>query len=227
MREFNAHFHSASRQRPTPNIQRPMARVRGWARRSVGMITLVVGIFLAAGADAAIKQEIPSLKPPAPTLPASADEKDPLPWFIGAGVLAVLAAIVAWPRAPKQKIIETPAGIAHRELRTLDASDPMVVAQILRRYLIATFPLPGPGATTEEITVTLAESTHGDTVLAHEITDFLAACDTAKFAPDLISTPASNAANALTWIEKIESRRRRAAQAQAQAQSQPEAVAQS
>jgi hypothetical protein len=214
-------------QHSTPNIQHPMVRIRGWMRRSgkghgtLWVRLLAVGLLWGGAAQAAIKQEIPPLKPPHEALPASVDREDPLPWFIGAGVVAVLAAIVAWPRAPKQKIVETPAAIANRELRTMDASDPMVVAQVLRRYLIATFPLPGPGATTEEITGILTASTEGDTVLAHEISDFLAACDTAKFAPDLISTPASNAANALTWIEKIEMRRRQASQ------PQPEAVPQS
>ena len=139
--------------------------------------------------------------------------RNPLPWALGAGAVFFLAVLLFWPRPPKRMVTETAALRAHRDLRTQDCSSPLVVSQILRRYLVAVFPLPGFGATTEEIIEALAESLPDDPVMAQEIADFLVACDTAKFAPDFYATPASNAANALAWIEKIESRRRPAAAA--------------
>jgi hypothetical protein len=178
-----------------------------------GLAALV--LLSAAAAPAAIKQEIPPLRPPREDpLPASVDRRDPLPWFLAAGAAAVLAAIIAWPRQPKRKIVEPPAARARRELRALATPTPLSVSHVLRHYLVATFPAPGEGVTTEEISAVLAGSMADQPALAAEITDFLAACDAAKFAPVPDASPTNYTENALALIDRVESRNASARAAQ-------------
>ncbi len=219
---------------PQSGSELPHSRLRP-ALRTLQFVLVAALLAFVGTASAVIKQEqekpvipaapekqeeIPELRPPREELPPSAESRDLLPWFVGAGVAAILAAIVAWPKPPKKVVEETPAAIAKRQLRV--QSDPLEVAQILRRYVIAAFPVPGEGVSTEEISDTLFAFIPSDPTLAHQVTEFLLACDAAKFAPikdpGTIARAATGAADlppggaaevATSLIDKIEKRRHR------------------
>ncbi len=190
-------------------------------------------LALVAAASAAIKQEIPDLKPPREEVSPEYEASTALPWMIVGGMAAALVVFFAWPRQPKRVVVESPAEIARRELRGVTA--PLAVSRVLRRYLLAAFPLPGEGASTEEISECLFTHIPSDPTLAHQVTEFLLACDTEKFAPTggarpelavvaagwaaktgegtpaATAAPTSAAEVALSLIDKMEKRRHRTA----------------
>lgn len=157
-------------------------------------------------ARAAIKQEIPPLRPPHGELAPSMVQRNPLiPWLLGAACVSFVAVILAWPRQPRLPVIEPPAARASRELRALASPTPEAVSRILRHHLVEVFHLPGEGVTTEEIEIALA----GETELSHRIRDFLARCDAAKFAPHAGPAGSNLVEEAIALIEGTQASRRR------------------
>ncbi len=166
----------------------------------LSLLALLLLLVAPLSTSAAIKAEIPPLRPPREELPANIDRYDPLPWFIVAVAAGLLGAALAWPRTPKRKVVELPADIAFRQIQTLSNPAPAEVSQIFRRYLIAALRLPGQGVTTEEIHDALAD----EQPLATEVTAFLSECDAAKFspAPPPPANPADTARALITAIER-------------------------
>ena len=141
-------------------------------------------------------EPIPDLKPPreAPLPPAAEQKKtDILPWFLGAGAVAILAAIVAsWPRK-LPPLPPPPYTIARKELEMLNANavSPATVASIVRTYLLDAFRIPARGATADELVEWLAAHPRWDMNFAGEVTEFFATCDAAKFSPGMLSARVS------------------------------------
>jgi hypothetical protein len=184
--------------------------------------------LLSVAASAAITIDpgpIPELKPPreSPIPPAAEQQKtDVLPWFLGAGAIAIISAVVAsWPKklppAPPP-----PYTIARRELDLLNpnAVSPATVASIVRSYLLNAFHIPARGATPEEIVELLASHSRWDVSVADEVSAFFATHDTVKFSPSppLGQPTAVEAAKSL--IARIEGRRASGVQPATEVQAQ-------
>jgi hypothetical protein len=214
---------------------------RSTARPALRWPFLFSFLALAVAASAAIKQEIPDLKPPREEVALEQETSGVWPWVLAGGLASLLLVFSVWPRPPKRVALESPAAIARRELQGVTA--PQKISHLLRRYVLAAFPLPGEGASTEEISECLFAHIPTDPTLAHQVTEFLLACDTQKFAPSAGASPelaalaagwtenktagsapataapaaATNSAAevALSLIDKMEKRRRRTAQEKA------------
>lgn len=170
-------------------------------------------LLLCLSASAAIKRDpgpIPELRPPRGEVSASVEKKEDLrPWFIGVGILAVLAAIVAsrpkkLPPAPLPPYVQ-----ARKQLETLDAATatPLAISQVLRSYLLDAFHIPARGATSAELLQWLSAHPRWDTQLAAETEAFLDSCDEAKFAPAPPAEHPATTEKALALIARVEGRR--------------------
>jgi|GEM_PF-3859051 len=169
--------------------------------RSVRALLLFLLVGFTLSASAAIKQELPELRPPRDELPPPVSKTSTvLPWLVTAGIAAILIATFGWSRPPKVQVPESPGTRARRDLQK--ATTPQAVAQILRHFLLVYFPLPGEGASTEEISESLYANLPSDPTLAHQVTEFLLACDTEKFAPASAGPGAVAAATAAGWAPK-------------------------
>ena len=176
----------------------------------VGMFAF---LLLCLSASAAIKRDpgpIPELRPPRGEVPASVEKKEDLrPWFIGAGILAVLAAILAsrpkkLPPAPLPPYVN-----ARKQLETLDSSTatPLAISKVVRIYLLDAFQIPARGATSAELLQWLSAHPKWDTQLASDTDAFLDSCDEAKFAPAPPPGHPATIEKALALIARIEGRR--------------------
>ena len=147
-------------------------------------------MLLTLSAHAAIKLDpgpIPELRPMRETLPPAAEQKqrDLLPWFIGTGIIAVLAAMIA-SRPPKLTPPPTPPyTIARRRLEALNGTSatPVAISAIFREYLLDAFHIPARGATAAELIGWLSAHPRWDTKLVCETATLLEACEVAKFSP--------------------------------------------
>lgn len=175
--------------------------------------TLAAIALLTVEASAAITKDpgpIPELRPPRAELPPSVETKRDLrPWFIGTGIIAVLAAVFASiPR--KQSPPPPPAYvIARRKLDPLSASAPQPdeLVRVLREYLLEAFNIPARGATTAELIHWLSAHPRWDTHLEVETTGLLNSCDEAKFSPAPQPPPQLSTEIVLSLISRIEGRR--------------------
>lgn len=179
------------------------------------MKAISLAFFLAAfSAGAAITKDpgpIPELRPIRDALPPLAEEKkrDLLPWFIGAGIFAILAAMVA-SRPKKQGPPPPPAYVtARKELEGMSAATatPLAVSTVLRNYMLAAFHIPARGATTAELLQWVSAHPSWDTQLGTETAALLDACDEAKFAPNPAPQDAASTERVLALIARIEGRR--------------------
>ena len=179
------------------------------------MKAISLAFFLAVfSAGAAITKDpgpIPELRPIRDALPPLAEEKkrDLLPWFIGAGIFAILAAMVA-SRPKKSGPPPPPAYVtARKELESMSgaAITPLVVSTVLRNYLLSAFHIPARGATTAELLQWLSAHPSWDTQLGNETAALLDACDEAKFAPNPVSQVSTSTERVLALIARIEGRR--------------------
>lgn len=176
-------------------------------------LALAAIVLLTVEASAAITKDpgpIPDLRPPRAELPPSVETKRDLrPWFIGTGIIAVLAAVLASiPR--KQPAAPTPPYvIARRKLDAMGASTPQPdeLVRVLREYLLEAFSIPARGATTAELIHWLSAHPRWDTQLEAETTGILTSCDEAKFSPAPQPPPQLSAEIVLSLISRIEGRR--------------------
>ena len=174
---------------------------------------LIALLLTCISAVAAIKRDpgpIPELRPPRGEVSASVEKKDDFrPWFIGAGILAVLAAFLA-SRPKKLPPPPLPPYVnARKQLESLEAATatPLAISKVLRTYLLDAFQIPARGATSAELLQWLSAHPNWDTQLAADTGAFLDSCDEAKFAP---APPAEHPATidkALALIARIEGRR--------------------
>ena len=170
-------------------------------------------VLLCLSASAAIKRDpgpIPELRPPRGEVSASVEKKEDLrPWFIGAGVLAVLAAIFATlpKKVPPPPV--PPYVNARKQLETLDAATatPLAISKVVRNYLLDAFQIPARGATSAELLQWLSAHPKWDTQLASDTGAFLDSCDEAKFAPAPPPGHPATIEKALALIARIEGRR--------------------
>ncbi len=179
------------------------------------MKAIALALFVAAfSAGAAITKDpgpIPELRPMRDALPPLAEEKkrDLLPWFIGAGIFAILAAMVA-SRPKKQGPPPPPAYVtARKELEAMSAATAtqFAISTVLRNYLLAAFHIPARGATTAELLQWLSAHPSWDTQLGNETAALLDACDEAKFSPVPSTKDATSSERVLALIARIEGRR--------------------
>lgn len=155
------------------------------------MITRSLAIGLVAlPMFAAIKLDpgpIPELRPPREELPPAAERKqrDLLPWFIGTGIIAVVAAVLAARPRKLPPLPTPPYTIARRRLEELTGTTatPVAISAIFREYLLDAFRIPARGATPGELIEWLSAYPRWDTQMTSEASALLEACDVAKFSP--------------------------------------------
>lgn len=80
------------------------------------------------------------------------------------------------------------------------------ISQIFRRYVGAVFGFPAGEMTTAEFSAALAADPKAGPPVAEVLTNFLSACDKAKFTARNVAPPLNAAGRALQLIEQIESR---------------------
>lgn len=153
---------------------------------------------------------IPELRPPRTELPPSVETKRDLrPWFIGTGIIAVLAAVLASIPRKQSPPPPPPYVIARRKLDAMSAStaQPDELVRILREYLLDAFNIPARGATTAELIHWLSAHPRWDTQLEAETTGLLDSCEEAKFSPAPPPQPPISTGGVLALISRIEGRR--------------------
>lgn len=153
---------------------------------------------------------IPELRPPRTELPPSVEKKRDLrPWFIGTGIVAVLAAVLA--SIPRRQSPPPPPAyvVARRKLDALGTSGvkPDESVRIFRNYLLEAFNIPARGATNDELLHWLSAHPRWDTQLAAETSALLDSCEEAKFSPAPPPEPPTSAEGVLSLISRIEGRR--------------------
>ncbi len=166
-----------------------------------------------AGAALEIASTLPEDAEPAAARDALAWEPDvplgPLPWFLGAGLLAAALLLVWWIRRgraaaavppppvyvpPHERALRALGALLDQRLPQQGAVEPYFVqlSEILRRYLEDRFGLRAPEQTTEEFLAQVTSTAEGRRAVdeAHRelLRDFLTRADLVKFAcatPDL------------------------------------------
>jgi hypothetical protein len=133
---------------------------------------------------AAIKTEdIPDLKSPQGRMPDEFEKRSYLPWLFGGACVTGAIALLLWQRKPVPAPTETPYARAVRELNALRDPEPVVIGDILRRYITETFPNPGPGQTFEELATLLAHDPRWSPALRERLRLLIDPLEIAKFAP--------------------------------------------
>ena len=131
---------------------------------------------------AAIKTEIPELRPPKGMLEEVPQEARKWPW-IAAGVCFIGAIALLWPRKRKVLASESPHARAQRELRALRGPTAEGLGDILRRYMVATFAVPGPGQTFEELEAFIAQDPRWTPERQERLRRLVDPLEFARFAP--------------------------------------------
>ena len=194
----------------------------GWLRKAaagcrspqpIGLRALVA-VILTLSASAAIKLDpgpIPELRPPREELPPAAERKqrDLLPWFIGTGIIAVIAAALAARPRKLPPLPTPPYTIARRRLEELTGitATPVAISAILRDYLLDAFRIPARGATPGELIGWLSAHPRWDTQMSSEASALLEACDVAKFSPTPPENHPVEVEQTRTLIARIEGKR--------------------
>jgi hypothetical protein len=153
---------------------------------------------------------IPELRPPRSELAPNVETKPDLrPWFIGTGIIAVLAAVLASIPRRQTPPPPPPYVVARKKLDTLGGTGANAdeLIRVFRDYLLDAFNIPARGATTAELLHWLSAHPRWDTQLEPETTALLDSCDEAKFSP--VPPPQSpiSTEGVLALISRIEGRR--------------------
>ncbi len=179
-------------------------------KRTLTLASLALLTLTAIGAITKDPGPIPDLRPPRTELPSSVEEKRDLrPWFIGTGIIAVLAAFIASIPRKQQSPAPSAFVVARRKLDAIGQSGatPENLMRIFREYLLNAFHIPARGATTAELVHWLSANPRWDTQFEAETAELLDSCDEAKFSPiPPLQAPAS-AERVLSLISHIEKRR--------------------
>jgi hypothetical protein len=177
------------------------------------MKAFFASFFLPLSVVAADTNALPALAPPYSELPPSFWERHEMTIIVGGfALLAVFFLFLrVWLR-PEAPVIAPPEILARRTLEKLQAQpeDGKVlseISQVLRRYLVAAFALPGDEMTTAEFCAALAADEKMGAELAQTISSFLRECDTRKFSPANSPAPFGGAEHALKIISQAENRR--------------------
>lgn len=170
------------------NAQNHMANASAW---KVWRLLAIALLFLfTLPAPAAIKlapAPIPELRPLRETLPPAAESKpiDMLPWFIAAGIVAVVAAILTSLPRKLPPPPTPPYAIVRRRLQGLcgTSATPAALSAIFRDYLLDAYHVPARGSTPGELIDWLSAHPRWDNQLSEEATVLLEAYEVAKFSP--------------------------------------------
>ena len=154
------------------------------------LLALALLLLFTLPASAAIKLApgpIPELRPLRETLPPAAESKpiDMLPWFIAAGIVAVVAAVFASHPRKLPPPPTPPYAIVRRRLQGLcgTSATPAALSAIFRDYLLDTFHIPARGATPRELIDWLSAHPRWDSQFSEEAAALLEAYEAAKFSP--------------------------------------------
>jgi hypothetical protein len=179
------------------------------------MKAFFASFFLPLSVVAADTNALPALAPPYGELPPSFWERHEMAIIVGGfALLAVFFLFLrVWLR-PEAPVIVPPEILARQALEKLQAQpeDGKVlseISQVLRRYLVATFALPGDEMTTAEFCAALAADEKMSAELAQTISNFLRECDARKFSPAKSSAQINAAQHALGIVAQIENETRR------------------
>ena len=151
--------------------------------RTLPAIALAIWLLLPT-LQAAIKtEEIPELKSPQGALPDEVEQRTYWAWLVAGVWVTGAIVLLLLRRKPAPTAIETPYARAIRELNALRDPEPVVIGDILRRYITETFPNPGPGQTFEELATLLARDPRWTPALRERLRLLIDPLEIAKFAP--------------------------------------------
>jgi hypothetical protein len=181
-------------------------------------ILLAILALTALPAFGAIKKEgdpsavaqgpIPELKPPQGVLPEEPAQRNWWAWVIAGACFAAAAAIL-WPRRATPVAKELPFVRATRELQRHRHPDPVLLGAILREYFVASFPVPGPGQTFQEMAAHLAAHPRTTPAIQARFTRMADPLEIAKFAPHATPQDMERLRDeALEWLVEAEEIRR-------------------
>ena len=151
------------------------------ARPVIALACLMI-CLVKATASGAIKSEIPELRGPKGMLEEVAQQPPKWPW-VAAGMCFLGAIVVLWPRRRKAPVAESPYAQAQRELRALRRPTAVELADILRRYMVATFAVSGPGQTFEELAAFIAGDPRWTAERQERLRRLVDPLEVARFAP--------------------------------------------
>ncbi len=173
---------------------------------------LLTPCALWAATNPPTEEIIPPLRPPRPLLAPGTWEEHGLAIVVVSVLLVLLLGLVVWFLTRPRPVPEVPpAARARNDLRSLAtaADQPQTlsrISQILRRYFAETFALSTDEMTTAEFRASTRDHAGIGSELGLAVNDFLAHCDTLKFAPEMPKSSPDTVDRALKLIDQAEAR---------------------